>query len=87
LLPYLVLVFARGLPQALAGFSVLVILIVRFYTDRYFRISPLYALTNPLGAALIFYILLRSAFLIRRRGGVVWRDTFYPLDELRNGLV
>jgi glycosyltransferase involved in cell wall biosynthesis len=87
LLPYLVLVFARGLPQALAGVSALVILIVRFYTDRYFRISPLYGFTNPLGAALFFYLLLRSAFLIRRRGGVVWRDTFYPLDELRRGVV
>jgi len=87
LLPYLVLVFARGLPQALAGVSALVILIVRFYTDRYFRIPALYAFTNPLGAALFFYLLLRSAFLIRRRGGVVWRDTFYPLDELRRGVV
>jgi glycosyltransferase involved in cell wall biosynthesis len=87
LLPYLALVFARGLPQALAGVSALVILILRFYTDRYFRISPLYAFTNPLGAALFFYILLRSAFLIYRRGGVVWRDTFYPLDELRRGVV
>jgi glycosyltransferase involved in cell wall biosynthesis len=87
LLPYLVLVFARGLPQALGGVSALVILIMRFYTDRYFRISPLYAFTNPLGAALFFYLLLRSAFLIRRRGGVVWRDTFYPLDELRRGVV
>jgi glycosyltransferase involved in cell wall biosynthesis len=87
LLPYLVLVFARGLPQALAGVSTLVILIVRLYTDRYYRISPLYALTNPLGAALFFYILLRSALVILRRGGVVWRDTFYPLDELRRGVV
>jgi glycosyltransferase involved in cell wall biosynthesis len=87
LLPYLVLAFARGLPQALAGVSASVLLVVRFCTDRYFRISPLYAFTNPLGAALFFYILLRSAFLILRGGGVVWRDTFYPLDELRRGVV
>jgi len=87
LLPYLVLLFARGLPQVLAGVSALVILIVRLYTDRYYRISPLYAFTNPLGAALFFYILLRSAFVILRHGGVIWRDTFYPLDELRRGVV
>jgi hypothetical protein len=75
------------LQQALAGVSVSVLLVVRFCTDRYFRISPLYAFTNPLGAALFFYILLRSAFLILRGGGVVWRDTFYPLDQLRRGVV
>jgi hypothetical protein len=26
--------------------------------------------------------LLRSAWLVRRRGGVLWRGTFYPNDEL-----
>lgn len=87
LLPFLVLVFARGLTQTLAGVSVLVLLIPRFYTDRYLRISLLYAFTQPLGAALFFYLLLRSAFVTRWRGGVFWRDTFYPLEELRRGLV
>jgi len=28
----------------------------------------------------------RSAWITLRQGGVRWRDTFYPLDELRRGL-
>jgi glycosyltransferase involved in cell wall biosynthesis len=51
------------------------------------RISPLYALTHPAGAAIFSWMGLRSAIVTLRQGGVVWRDTFYPLEELRKGLV
>ncbi len=45
--------------------------------------SPLYGLTHPLGALLFFWMLGRSAIATLWRGGVVWRGTFYPLEELR----
>jgi hypothetical protein len=51
------------------------------------RASPLYALTHPLGAALFSYMLLRSTVVTLRQGGIVWRDTFYPLEELKRGVV
>ncbi len=47
--------------------------------------SPLYGLTHPLGAFLFFYMLLRSAAVTLWHGGVTWRGTFYPLDELKRG--
>jgi hypothetical protein len=49
--------------------------------------SPLYALTHPLGAVLFSWMLARSAIATLLRGGVMWRDTFYPLEELRKGLI
>jgi GT2 family glycosyltransferase len=49
--------------------------------------SPLYALTFPLGAVLLSYTLLRSMVVTLWRGGVLWRDTFYPLKDLRKGMV
>jgi hypothetical protein len=49
--------------------------------------SPLYGLTHPLGALLFCWMIGRSAIITLKRGGVVWRDTFYPLDELRKGMV
>jgi cellulose synthase/poly-beta-1,6-N-acetylglucosamine synthase-like glycosyltransferase len=33
------------------------------------------------------YTMLRSTFITLRRGGIHWRDTFYPLDVLRAGNV
>ena len=50
------------------------------------RASPLYALTFPLGAVLLSYALLRS-MVVTLWGGVLWRDTFYPLKDLRKGMV
>jgi hypothetical protein len=35
----------------------------------------------------IVYIILRSMIVTLGRGGVVWRGTFYPLEELRKGQV
>jgi hypothetical protein len=43
------------------------------------------AFFGPLGSALLGFALLRSAALALRAGGVRWRDTFYPLNELRRG--
>ncbi|MEW6282541.1 MAG: glycosyltransferase family 2 protein [Candidatus Eremiobacterota bacterium] len=40
----------------------------------------------PVTGPLFCYVLLRSAWLTERRGGVVWRGTFYPLPELREFL-
>jgi hypothetical protein len=51
------------------------------------RVSPLYALTHPLGGLLFSYMLLRSTVVTLRQGGIIWRDTFYPLEELKRGVV
>lgn len=39
----------------------------------------------PFGTPLMAYALLRSAWLVRRRGGVQWRGTFYSNEELLAG--
>jgi hypothetical protein len=49
------------------------------------RVSPLYGLGFPAAALLFCYAVVRSMVWTYRRGGVVWRGTFYPLAELRQG--
>ncbi len=49
--------------------------------------SPLYGLAHPLGALLFAWMLTRSTLVTLLRGGIVWRDTFYPLADLRRGSV
>jgi hypothetical protein len=55
-------------------------------SSRHSKISALYAVLFPAGAALFLYSLLRSAFTTLRAGGVMWRGTFYPLKELRKNI-
>jgi hypothetical protein len=45
------------------------------------------ALTYPVASLLLSYMVLRSMYVTLRDGGVTWRGTFYPLDELRRGKV
>ena len=39
----------------------------------------------PVGSALFASTLLRATWLAHRRGGIMWRDTFYPLEEIIAG--
>ncbi len=52
-------------------------------SSRTSRISPFYVLTLPIAAAVVVYSMLRSTAITLLRGGVTWRGTFYPLNELR----
>lgn len=47
------------------------------------EISPFYGYTVPAGSLVIGWTFLRSMFVTLRQGGIFWRDTFYPLKELR----
>ncbi|HKW88558.1 MAG TPA: glycosyltransferase [Candidatus Acidoferrales bacterium] len=51
------------------------------------RASRWFGLTHPLGALIVIYIILRSMVVTLARGGVVWRGTFYPIEELKRGMV
>ncbi|RNI31451.1 glycosyltransferase [Rufibacter latericius] len=42
-----------------------------------------HALMIPFAGAVIVYILIASAVKTIRQGGIYWRDSFYPLEELK----
>lgn len=86
-LPFGGLAFGHGWVRLLAAISVLIALCFHMGVDIVMRVSPLYCLTLPFGATLFAYMLLRSTIITLKQGGIVWRNTFYPLDELRKGIV
>jgi TctA family transporter len=45
-----------------------------------------YALLVPLAGWLLVYIILKSALLTLRQGGIYWRESFYPLSDLRKNV-
>lgn len=87
ILPFAGVVFGHGWIRALAAIAAAIALSFHVGVAWVMRVSPLYALTHPLGAALFFYMLLRSTVVTLWQGGIVWRDTFYPLEELKRGVV
>src|SRR6266481_2582337 len=85
--PFLGIFLGHGWIRMFAAIAVFMALSFHAAVACTMRVSPLYALTHPLGAVLLGYMLLRSTFITLKQGGIVWRDTFYPLDELKRGVV
>src|ERR1700674_1985625 len=87
LLPFLGIWLAHGwerLPYAVALASLFAIHVGMAGRSD---VPAYYFVLHPIGAALFVYIMLRSMGLALARGGIVWRGTFYPLDQLRKGMV
>jgi glycosyltransferase involved in cell wall biosynthesis len=85
--PFFAVIFGHGWVRVLAAIAVVIALGFHAGVDVVMRVSPLYALTHPAGAMLFSYMLLRSTVVTLWHGGVTWRGTFYPLEELKKGVV
>jgi hypothetical protein len=85
--PFLGVIFGQGWVRILAGISVAIALFFHAIVDLGAKVSPVYALTHPIGALIFCWMLLRSTIVTLWRGGVEWRGTFYKLDDLRKGVV
>src|SRR5713101_777079 len=86
-LPMAGLIFGHGWIRVFSAIAILITVGFHAGVDVVTRVSPLYALTYPLGAIFFAYMLVRSTVITLKQGGIVWRDTFYPLDELKRGVV
>jgi cellulose synthase/poly-beta-1,6-N-acetylglucosamine synthase-like glycosyltransferase len=70
-----------------AGLAMLTLSVPAYVLARRLCWSGTSALLTPLVFPVLFYAMLNSAWVTTRQGGVRWRDTFYPLEELRVGAV
>jgi len=84
-LPLLGVIFARGPAQIAAGVALTVGILFESQIMTQARASQRFGFTHPLGALLVCYIIVRSMAVTLARGGVVWRGTFYALDDLKRG--
>jgi glycosyltransferase involved in cell wall biosynthesis len=85
--PFFVVFAGHGWIRFLSAIAVAVALGMHASVDVVNRVSPLYALTHPIGAVLFCYMIVRSVAVTLWQGGVTWRGTFYPLKELKRGIV
>jgi cellulose synthase/poly-beta-1,6-N-acetylglucosamine synthase-like glycosyltransferase len=87
LLPFVGAIFAHGwmkLPYGVALFSMLSIYIGMSMKSS---IPAYYFALHPLSTLLFAYTMLRSMTLALWHGGVTWRGTKYPLEDLRRGMI
>jgi hypothetical protein len=88
LLPVAAVLVASDLLDRVLGVTATVIAAgLQGYSTRGSGRSMLYGLTHPLGTVIFCYMLARSMAVTLWRGGVLWRDTFYPLEQLKRGRV
>lgn len=87
LVPLLGILIAHGWSRIAYGVALASIFLLYAGMWRRLKIHPGYFLLHPVSTVLFIYTMVRSTFLALWKGGVEWRGTKYPLDELRKGLV
>jgi len=85
--PFAGVAFGHGWVRILSAVAAVMALGMHAGVDLVQRTSPLYCFTLPIGAMFFSYMLLRSTVVTLKQGGIIWRDTFYPLDALKRGAV
>ncbi|MFZ0801835.1 MAG: glycosyltransferase [Terriglobales bacterium] len=87
ILPFAGVLLAHGWARAPYAVALASLFGIYVGMSRMSDIPAYYFVLHPVSSVLFVYIMLRSMVLTLGRGGVVWRGTFYPLKELRKGMV
>lgn len=87
LVPFLGIWLATGWSRAPYALAVVSMFLIYYGMASRSHIPAYYFFLHPISTLLFVYTLLRSMVRTLRQGGVMWRGTLYPLEELRKGLV
>ncbi|QHE52616.1 glycosyltransferase family 2 protein [Pontibacillus sp. HMF3514] len=83
-LPFLILITSDGLLQAVAALNILLMVSLFVVTTRKMSTySPLLSLILPFSASMFIYATVKAVWLTYKRGGIMWRGTFYSIKELK----
>jgi hypothetical protein len=85
--PWAGMVLAPGAARGLFGAAAAIGLLMASYAASRALGAWHVALGTPVSALILASIYTRSVYLTLRRGGIMWRDSFYPLAELRRNRV
>lgn len=85
--PFFGVFFAHGWLRVPYIIAIVSMFLIYVGMSMHSSIEPYYFVLHPISTVLFTYTMFRSMFLTLGHGGVTWRGTFYPLDELRKGMV
>jgi len=87
LVPFAGVLLAHGWARVPYAIAVLSMFLIYVGMSQRSSVPLYYFLLHPISTLLFGYTLLRSMCFTLWHGGVIWRGTKYPLEELRRGLV
>ncbi len=87
LMPFLGVWLAHGWAKAPYAIALLSMYLIYFGMSSMSSVPSYYFFLHPLSTLLFVYTMLRSMMVTLWHGGVTWRGTKYPLEELKRGLV
>ena len=87
LMPFVGVWLAQGWARLPYVVALLSMFLIYAGMSMHSSIPPYYFFLHPISTLLFMYTMLRSMLLTLWHGGVVWRGTKYPLEELRRGMV
>ncbi|MGB0037765.1 MAG: glycosyltransferase family 2 protein, partial [Terriglobales bacterium] len=85
--PFIGVCLAHGWARAPYAIALASLLAIYYGMSRMSDVRTPYFLLHPVSTCLVMYAVGRSMVLTIRQGGIVWRGTKYPLEELRRGMV
>lgn len=77
------LLLLSGFPYFYGGLAILLLQVLIMVGKKGIRAPWWHALLVPFAGAVMVYIILKATTRTIRQGGIYWRDSFYPLSELR----
>lgn len=84
---WLLIAKSYGLALLFAALAVGFAFVIHVVVAISAKASPLYGLTHPIGGLIFAWMLTRSTIVTLWKGGVNWRETFYPLADLRREVI
>jgi len=87
LMPFLGVGLARGWARVPYAIALLSMYLIYFGMSGMSAVPSYYFFLHPVSTLLFVYTMLRSMMVTLWHGGVTWRGTKYPLDELKRGMV
>lgn len=85
--PFAGVCFARGWARAPYALALISMFLIYLGMSWHSSVEPYYFVLHPVSTLLFVYTMVRSTVLTLGQGGVTWRGTFYPLEELKQGMV
>ena len=81
--PFVMVLVTRGAAQVMFGASVAILLLASLGAAHRLRVPWMAAFLFPVAILLFIYVQWRAMLLTLSQQGIRWRDTFYPLAELK----